>query len=48
VAELLGTGIGESEAYEGMRALFPDWFEDKPQPEVTESSFGEFMAASAA
>ena len=26
VAELLGTGIPEPDAYEGMRKLFPDWF----------------------
>lgn len=27
VAELLGTGMSEQEAYEGLRAMFPQWFE---------------------
>lgn len=42
VAELLGCGISEQDAYEGMKALFPDWFADQPLPEVSESSFGDF------
>mgnify|MGYP003440551221 FL=1 len=27
VAQLLGSGMSEQEAYEGLRAMFPQWFE---------------------
>lgn len=27
VAELLGSGMSEQEAFEGLRAIFPHWFE---------------------
>ncbi len=47
VNELLGTGMSEQEAREGLMDLFPAWFERQPAPEVSESNFGEFMAASA-
>lgn len=30
VAELLSTGMSEQDAYEGLRAMFPAWFEQVP------------------
>jgi len=50
VAELLGTGMSEQEARDGLLTMFPSWFtfEPQPAPEVTESDFGEFLEASAA
>ncbi len=30
VAELLGTGMSEQEAFEGLRGMFPQWFAGVP------------------
>lgn len=30
VAELLGTGMSEQEAFEGLRGMFPQWFVGVP------------------
>lgn len=50
VAELLGVGIPEQVAYDGLCKLFPEWFDEallnaRAEPEVRDSTWGEFNAA---